>query len=1084
MTAVQHEPAQLGSGRPAAPAPQGSGRSGFPEPRHSVVGPSGAGRRAGGSTVGRRVARILALPAVVILLLLGVLSAQQIASYREASSTADAVRLSLEMQTLVSALQTERGVTAAVQGGNDSFTPELAPARTQVDAQRGVVQGLVGNGESGQVAAALSQLDGLSAIRATTDAGQSVESAERAATFDYYSERIAALAQVDLGLANSDDTELRRGLTAFRSLQLAIEGMSAERAFLNGVYSAGGFNGDEFVRLAELRAEYQYSLDQFDEYATPQQRESLAFIFSTGAAQVVQAFEQTALEAGDGRHLNVNPQSWWSGMGTLLDDANQLEQHVGSQIQLRAHELQQEAAQRIGLLLGGVVVCFAGSVYLSALASLSITRPLAALAAEADDLAAKRLPEAVRRAQTADPDTPAQRPAPVTVPDRATDEIRSVATALDRLQGAAYDLATEQAEQRRDTIESLANLGRRNQNLIRRQLGFITSLEREEVDPNALANLFELDHLATRMRRNAASLLVLVDASSPRTWSQTVPVSDVIRAAVSEVEEYRRVALRRVDEANVVGSAIGSVAHLLSELIENGLTFSPPDSEVEVQGRRIPDGYLIAITDQGVGMNPEELRIANSRLRGEGDFIAAPTRFLGHFVVGKLARDTGVRVELLPSPVTGVTARITLPAALLATSLSVEVRSLNESSPGIVAGEPAQLLALPRLDDLDGLDDLGGLERIEPIDRVPDDARELLDHGLGSVPEAESDFQETGLDHQGMAGPIRRDPGTSFGSDTYPGGQRRNRRAPEPGTLPGGIGIGPAANPAAGPQNVQDAQVRGITSDISYPSGVDLPVIEPEIEAAPAVPTGKTPAHRVDTDPNGLPALGEDVDGEGPDRLTGTPRWAKPGDLFARQFGPRSPEEQAAKDAARRRRDAPDNFTDLRTPATGITSPAAGSRPANAGPGSSGPSSSGLGGSMPGGHRPTGALRPAQARPVNALGPGSATRREVRVAGPADPATGGLTLPSERTQNGLRKRVPRNKRQGELHADGAARSRRVIDLDARTDSNAPRPVQPQTVADSPADVSARLTALRAGMRRGQASSSQESVADERGMSER
>ena len=147
--------------------------------------------------------------------------------------------------------------------------------------------------------------------------------------------------------------------------------------------------------------------------------------------------------------------------------------------------------------------------------------------------------------------------------------------------------------QRRDTIESLANLGRRNQNLIRRQLGFITSLEREEIDPAQLANLFELDHLATRMRRNAASLLVLVEASSPRQWSTSVPVADVIRAAVSEVEEYRRVALRRVDEAMVTGSAIGSIAHLLSELIENALTFSPPDTEVEVQGpadgRGVPD---------------------------------------------------------------------------------------------------------------------------------------------------------------------------------------------------------------------------------------------------------------------------------------------------------------------------------------------------------------------------------------------------------------------------------------------------------------------------------------------------------------
>ncbi|GLY31746.1 nitrate- and nitrite sensing domain-containing protein [Kineosporia sp. NBRC 101731] len=991
MTAVQHEPAQLGSGRPgpspdpANPAGSSAGTA-FPEPRHRTPPGRRGGNRAGGpggggSTIGRRVARILALPAAVILLLLGILSAQQIGSYRDAAATADAVTLSLEVQKLVTALQTERGVTAAVQGGNSSFTPELAPARSQVDGQRRVVQGLVGNsdGDGARVDSALSQLDGLTAIRASTDAGKDIDSAGRTATFEYYTERIAGLADVDLGLGNSGDTQLRRGLTAFRSLQHGIEGLSQERAFLNGVYSAGGFSGDEFMRLSEMRAEYQYSLDQFGEYATTGQKQSLSFIFSTGAAQVVQSFEQTALEAGDGRHLNVNPQSWWSGMGTLLADADQLEQHVGSQIQERAHDLQQAAAGRIGLLLVAVLVCFAGSIYLSTLAALSISRPLASLAAEADDLAVNRLPEAVRRAQNADPDSPPQPPGTVRVPARATDEIRSVATALDHLQAAAYELATEQALQRRDTIQSLANLGRRNQNLIRRQLGFITSLEREEVDPNALANLFELDHLATRMRRNASSLLVLVDASSPRTWSQAVPVADVIRAAVSEVEEYRRVALRRVDEANVLGSAIGSIAHLLSELIENGLTFSPPDSEVEVQGRRIADGYLIAVTDQGVGMTPEELRLANSRLRGEGDFIAAPTRFLGHFVVGKLARDTGVQVELLPSPVTGVTARVILPASLLAASLSVEVRSLQEAPVVQHYDQPAPLLALPRLDALD--DPLH--DQLRDIPRVPDDPGELVD----------------------------------------------------------------------------DAQISEI-GGVPGPRVQDLPVIEPAVDRfdergfAPEI--GRAPAHRGDDQGPGeqnfagpgfddqlLGGQGLTADLPAPGHVAGTPRWAKPGDLVAHQFEQRTHEGTGADDEDRGGPGSqPHNgsFIDLRTPAAGLGLPAAKPAP----------------GTPPSGTRPTGSLRPAQART-----PG--TPRRVSPSG--SPQTAGIPLaggPVDHTQNGLRKRVPRSQRQD---GGGPARSpRRVIDLDAAAErSQRGRP----GMADSPADVSARLTALRAGMRRGQ-----------------
>jgi hypothetical protein len=125
------------------------------------------------------------------------------------------------------------------------------------------------------------------------------------------------------------------------------------------------------------------------------------------------------------------------------------------------------------------------------------------------------------------------------------------------------------------------------------------------------------------------------------------------------------VSLRRVDDVLVSGSVVGSVAHMLAELIENGLAFSPPDVDVEIYGRALGGGYLIAVLDQGIGMEQSEMDRANERLRGEGDFITAPARFLGHFVVGRLAAETGVGVQLAPSPVTGVTARLALPAAIL-----------------------------------------------------------------------------------------------------------------------------------------------------------------------------------------------------------------------------------------------------------------------------------------------------------------------------------------------------------------------------------------------------------------------------------
>ncbi len=664
-----------------------------------------AGRRVAkgglGGTISRRVARILALPAVVILLLLGVVAAGQIQDYGSSRSTSRSVTLTLAVQNLVHELQAERGITAGVLGGNPSFRNELGPARQAVDRQRAILESLASGGGSyeSDIRSATRQLDGLAAVRGVTD----TSTAGRAATFAYFTARIAALSQVDLGLDRATDAQLHRGASALQALQDLSEAIAQERALLNGVFSAGGFAKGEFVQFADMRAAKQAALQRFEQFATPEQSAAGAFVFGTGAARVTDYFEHVAVDAYDGRHIVVNPQSWWSGLTTVLDDLRQLQQHVGSEIQIRAHSLQQASGQRIAGLVLVVLLFFGGSVYLAALASLSITRPLAAFAAEADSVAAERLPAAVERVQSGAEGGTSEPPPPVRVPARATEEIRSVAAALDRLQTAAYELASEQALQRRRTIESLANLGRRNQNLIRRQIGFITSLEREEIDPAALANLFELDHLATRMRRNAASLLVLVGASSPRQWSSPVPVADVIRAAVSEVEEYRRVTLRRIDDVFVAGSAVGSVAHLLSELIENGLTFSPPDSEVEVQGRWMGSGYLIAITDQGIGMTTEDLRTANARLRGEGDFIAAPTRFLGHFVVGQLARDTSIHVELLPSPVTGVTARVTLPESLLSTALPVgagPAADQDRRQAGIVVGAQAQrgseVLALPQ----------------------------------------------------------------------------------------------------------------------------------------------------------------------------------------------------------------------------------------------------------------------------------------------------------------------------------------------------------------------------------------------------
>jgi anti-sigma regulatory factor (Ser/Thr protein kinase) len=645
-----------------------TGEAGTTTPYTTTPPQAGTRPRAVGSgrvsTIRGRLTRILALPMVAVLVLLGVVVAGQLVDYRAAQATSRSVTLELGLQSLAEELQDERGLTSGLLGGDTGFRPALAPQRQRVDTERAAVAGLATADGSGAAAvrAALNQLDGLSSIRAQVDADR----ATRAATFQFYTERIAALNSVDLGLDDSPDQTLRRGTASLDALGQLQEYLTQERAFLNGVFSAGGFQAGEYAQFVGMYQGLLAAEQQFGKFGTPDRFAQGKAVQSSGAYQEAQTFEARALASGGVGPLMVDPQSWWSALTPVVDGLVNLERAVGADIEHRAASLRDAATRDLVGLGGLTLLCLFGALALVIVSARSITGPLAWLATEAEALASRRLPEAVAAVQSGSPERRPEAPPPVRVSRRAGAEIRSVAEALDRLQTTAYTLATEQARLRRNTTESLANLGRRNQNLLRRQLGFITRLESEETDPSGLANLFELDHLATRMRRNAESLLVLVGEASPRTWASAMPVADVIRAAISEVEEYRRVTLRRIDDGYVAGAFVAGIAHMVAELVENGLTFSPPDVDVEIQGRQVGNQYLIAIIDQGVGMEVPELVAANARLGGEEHFLMAPARFLGHYVVGQLARQMSIDVQLSPSPVTGITARVTLAARVMA----------------------------------------------------------------------------------------------------------------------------------------------------------------------------------------------------------------------------------------------------------------------------------------------------------------------------------------------------------------------------------------------------------------------------------
>ena len=307
----------------------------------------------------------------------------------------------------------------------------------------------------------------------------------------------------------------------------------------------------------------------------------------------------------------------------------------------------------IGLVL---LVAIVGAV----IVARSMVRTLSRMQHAAEDVAENRLPELVRTLSESDPQDVDTSVTPIGI--NTTDEIGHVARAFDQVHAQAVRLAAEQALLRGNINAMFTNLSRRSQGLIQRQLSMISELESREADPDQLASLFKLDHLATRMRRNGENLLVLAGEDPGRRWTRPVPLVDVLRAAASEVEQYERIELASVPTADVAGRVVNDLVHLLAELLENATSFSSPQTRVRVTGHALPDGrVLVEIHDTGIGLSPDDLAEINERLANPPVVDVSVSRRMGLFVVGRLSLRHGIRIQLRPSDSGGTTALVMLP---------------------------------------------------------------------------------------------------------------------------------------------------------------------------------------------------------------------------------------------------------------------------------------------------------------------------------------------------------------------------------------------------------------------------------------
>jgi signal transduction histidine kinase len=355
----------------------------------------------------------------------------------------------------------------------------------------------------------------------------------------------------------------------------------------------------------------------------------------------------------------------WLAVNTLKYNAyRQIESDLADKAVADASNIADDAKQSAFITGAIVIVALLAAFLIAGLMARQMSRSMRQLRNAAFGVAEQRLPMLVDQLSRTDPGRVDTRVAPI--PITSTDEIGEVARAFDQVHREAVRLAAEQALLRGNINAIFTNLSRRNQSLIEGQLTLITDLENNEADPDQLENLFRLDHLATRMRRNGENLLVLAGEEPGRRWDQPVPLVDVLRAASSEVEQYERIELSGVPEAEIHGRAVTDLVHLLAELLENATTFSSPQTKVRVTATRLPDGrVMIEIHDKGIGLTAEDFADINHKLANPPTVDAAISQRMGLFVVGRLSDRHGIRVQLRPSgEQAGTTSLVMLPDAI------------------------------------------------------------------------------------------------------------------------------------------------------------------------------------------------------------------------------------------------------------------------------------------------------------------------------------------------------------------------------------------------------------------------------------
>ncbi|MEU9201571.1 nitrate- and nitrite sensing domain-containing protein [Streptomyces sp. NPDC048332] len=671
-TATTPPPPARGRRAHAGPPADESAELDSPPDEYGISAPRGR-RVLRPRTVRAKIISLLMLPVVSLLALWGfatVSTAQDVARLRQLQRVDEEVRA--PVAAAVSALQSER--KAAMLQSADPGTAHAAALRastgrtgTALDALRlgdGHTVADTGNLPAG-VAGRLDHFLGLAQDLRPDKENPGSSGGGADTVYDRYTAAVSAALAVSGALTGIQDDALGSDARVLLELARADEMLAREDALLATAARVGTLK-DRPLRLFTGAVDTRRSLTETAGADLPAtERTAWREFTALPAYRSIGTAEDKVLTAAPGREAAraVPAADWQRAADAVRGELHSITTGAGERAADRVDPLAHGLLSPSGAAVIFGCVAVAASLVISVRIGRGLVVELVSLRNSALEIARRKLPLAMQRLRAGEElDIRAEAP-----PGLASQD--EIGEALGTVHRAALSAAVERAELADGISGVFVNLARRSQVLVHRQLNLLDSMERRADDPDELSDLFRLDHLTTRMRRHAESLIILSGAAPGRAWRMPVSLTNVVRAAVSEIEDYARVEVSRLPDAAVKGTAVADLTHLLAELVENAAQFSPPHTKVRITGEPVGNGYALEIEDRGLGMGAELLGDANRRIEQAEALDLFDSDRLGLFVVSRLAVRHRIKVQLRTSPYGGTTAVVLLPTALLQTAL-------------------------------------------------------------------------------------------------------------------------------------------------------------------------------------------------------------------------------------------------------------------------------------------------------------------------------------------------------------------------------------------------------------------------------